>query len=63
MCRVSLLKSDDFNLKNKSDFTKFCENCDMGIVESVQHILPQCPYNEDDISTVSRDTRMWSEGR
>ena len=42
---LSRLKSDDLAYKGKSDFEKFCSNCNLGIVEDVRHIIMQCPFN------------------
>ena len=55
ICSSSRLKSDDILLKGSHDSLKFCSNCDLGIVESVRHIVMQCPFNIMEI------TDMYSE--
>ena len=42
--QCSMLKSDDFNLKDKSDGHKLCLNCDHGLKEDIRHIIMQCPF-------------------
>ena len=45
LCQSSQLKSDDFNLKGKPMTSVMCSNCDLGIVENIDHIFMQCPFN------------------
>ena len=39
----SLLKADDFHLRGLIMSHKLCEICDLYIVESIQHMIMQCP--------------------
>ena len=43
VCKTSRLKSDDFRLKDTTHSQKVCEGCDMATVESIRHLLMQCP--------------------
>ena len=49
VCRASLLKSDDPRIKGTSLSSRICKNCDLGVVESVYHLVMQC-HNMEDIS-------------
>ena len=46
-CHASLLKEDDYRLKGESHSQKICTECDLGIKETVYHIVMQCPSNEE----------------
>ena len=48
VCEASLLKKDDKRLKSKSVATRFCDKCTLSIEESVNHIVMQCPFFEED---------------
>ena len=39
----SLLKADDYHLRGLTMSHKVCEMCDLYMVESIQHIIMQCP--------------------
>ena len=51
----SRLESDDLMFKGKSDFGKFCSNCDLGIFEDARHIVMQCPFNSNETTDMYRD--------
>ena len=48
VCEASLLKTSDVRLKKKSIASRFCNKCDLGIEETANHIVMQCPYFEAD---------------
>ena len=48
LCHSSQLKSDDFNLIGKSQIHKMCPNCDLGVSETIEHAIMQCPENENE---------------
>ena len=48
VCDAGLLKSTDYRLKGKSFSSKIRGNCDLGIIEDINHLLMQCPsYSEE----------------
>ena len=47
VCHASQLKSDDPRFKNQSFSQKMCQECTLGAVESVYHLIMQCPVNEN----------------
>ena len=40
---ASLLKVDDVRLRGASSFSKFCVDCDLGVVDDIRHLVLQCP--------------------
>ena len=48
LCHTSLLKVDDFRLKDQPPSSKMCEQCDLYNIEDIHHLLMQCPgmYHE-----------------
>ena len=45
VCDASLLKSTDYRLKKKTFSHKICNKCDLGILETINHLLVmQCPF-------------------
>ena len=46
ICRTSLLKADDFRLKDSPVGARMCQNCVLGIEEDLFHIVMQCPLGE-----------------
>ena len=46
VCHASQLKDDDPRYKGSSAIQKMCQECDLGITESVKHLVMQCPANE-----------------
>ena len=46
VCRTSMLKSDDYRLRDSTHCMKVCEGCDMFTTENVIHLLMQCPNTE-----------------
>ena len=47
VCHASRLKSDDIRYKGASMSTRSCHMCELGIVESVVHLVMQCPAFEN----------------
>ena len=48
VCETSRVKSDDYRLKGKSFSYKVCIKCELGVKESIHHIVMQCPlYDEE----------------
>ena len=52
VCEASLLKSSDVRLKKTSIASRFCCKCDLGIEETANHLVMQCPYFETDRKTM-----------
>ena len=48
VCDSSLLKVSNVKYKGTSIASRFCERCDLGIEESVKHIVMQCPSHEEE---------------
>ena len=48
VCDANLLKASDTRLKGATISSKFCVRCDLGIQESIKHIVMQCPSFEED---------------
>ena len=50
ICHTSLLKVDDYRLKDQPPSSKTCELCDLYAVENIFHLLMQCPgmYDEQE---------------
>ena len=46
ICRTSLLKADDFRLKDSPVGARLCQNCVLGIEKSLFHVVMQCPSGE-----------------
>ena len=48
LCHTSLLKCDDYRLKDQPPSGRICELCDLYANENIHHLLMQCPgiYNE-----------------
>ena len=46
ICHASQLRDDDPRYKGSSPLQKMCQECDLGVIESVQHLVMQCPANE-----------------
>ena len=42
VCHASLLKSDDIRLKRQTA-AKFCELCDLSVIDDANHLVMQCP--------------------
>ena len=55
VCKASRLKSDDFRLRDSTHSMMVCEGCDMFTVESMSHLLMQCP------STTDKRNRMFGK--
>ena len=53
VCDASLLKSNDYRLKNLSFSHKICNACYLGIREDIKHLVMQCPLYEGE------RTEMW----
>ena len=47
VCHASQLKCDDPRFKKLSFIQKVCHECELGIVESVYHLVMQCPATEN----------------
>ena len=47
LCHTSLLKVDDYRLKDQPPSSKICELCDMYTVENIFHLMMQCPEMYD----------------
>ena len=43
ICRCSMLKSDDFRLKNFTASYSWCGFCDLSEVEDARHLVFKCP--------------------
>ena len=48
VCDTSLLRSTDYRLKRKTLNSKMCDKCSLGILESVRHLVMQCPFFSDE---------------
>ena len=48
VCDTSLLRSTDYRLKRKTFSNRICDKCSMTTLESVWHIVMQCPFYSDD---------------
>ena len=48
ICHTSLLKVDDYRLKDQPPSSKTCELCDLYVVENIFHLLMQCPGMHDE---------------
>ena len=44
ICRTSQLKCDDFRLKDSPIGSRICLNCNLGIEETLHHVVMQCPF-------------------
>ena len=44
---TSLLKATDYRLKRKSFSHRVCARCDLGIEETIRHLVMQCPFYSD----------------
>ena len=62
VCHTSLLKDDDIRLNGGSHSQTMCTNCNLGIRETVQHLVMQCPANEGSRITMFREIEMEVEG-
>ena len=51
----SMLKGDDIRLKGLPQSVKNCQACDMYIIESLQHLVMQCPEFEDERVKMSEE--------
>ena len=58
----SQLREDDYNLKGKPTSHKVCPNCDLGTVESIRHVIMQCPNNERDTNDMFDRLRDIEDG-
>ena len=47
VCRCSILKADDFRLKNLTASNRWCDFCDLPEVEHAKHIILNCPGTRD----------------
>ena len=47
VCRCSMLKADDFRLKNLTVSNRWCEFCDLSEVEDARHLILNCPGTRD----------------
>ena len=48
ICHASRLKQDDYRLKGLSMSNRTCVLCDMYCIESIVHIVNQCPFYYDE---------------
>ena len=48
VCYSSKLKATDYRLKGKSFSYKICIKCDLGIRETIQHLVMECPFYIDE---------------
>ena len=46
VCRTSLLKEDDPRYRGTSSSTRNCSQCDLSTLETIAHLVMQCPANE-----------------
>ena len=47
VCRTSRFKCDDYRLKTASHSQRMCERCDLSTVETIGHLIMQCPSTND----------------
>ena len=47
LCKASFLKDDDCRLKKKNLGARMCTRCELGALENVEHMVMQCPANDD----------------
>ena len=62
VCHTSLLKDDDIRVNAGGHSQTVCSNCDLGIRETVMHLVMQCPVNETSRITMLREIEMEVEG-
>ena len=48
LCDTSLLKSTDYRLKRKTYGDKVCPKCEQWVLETIFHVVMQCPYHTDE---------------
>ena len=48
VCDANRLMASDARLKGATIASKFCVRCDLGIQESINQVVMQCPYFEGD---------------
>ena len=46
ICHTSLLKDDDPRCRGGSNSLRNCSRCELGIPETLRHLVIQCPENE-----------------
>ena len=47
LCKASALKDDDCRLKSQPFGSRMCIRCELGAPENTNHMVMQCPANED----------------
>ena len=47
LCHTSLLKDDNCKLRKTSIWTRMCYLCDLGCIENANHVIMQCPFQQD----------------
>ena len=55
MSKVSRLKSDNTNPKEKSFLHRMCDNCDLGIVGDIKHVILQCPNTNGEMCAMYKE--------
>ena len=48
VCHASLLKGDDPRYKREGANSRMCHGCDLGITETIHHLVMQYPVNEEE---------------
>ena len=48
VCDTSLLRSTDYMIKKKTFSNKICDKCYLGIIESMKHLVMQCPFYSEE---------------
>ena len=55
VCRTSQLKVDDYRYNDGSITDKMCHECDLGMAESIYHLVMLCTANEESKKCMFRD--------
>ena len=65
VCHTSLLKDDDKRLNVGSHLQTMCTHCNLGVRETIRHLVMQCPNNEDRriymLSEIEREVNGFEE--
>ena len=65
VCHTSLLKDDDKRLNVGSHLQTMCTHCNLGVRETIRHLVMQCPNNEDRriyvLSEIEREVNGFAE--
>ena len=57
VCHASQLKGDDPRYKKESLMQKICHECNLGTLETIFHVIMQCPANEQNTTQMFNDIK------